>query len=102
AGARFDVIVCNPPYIGRSEQISAEVRDWEPEEALFADENGFAFIRDLASQARGYLSERGELWLEVGYSQAKATRQVFSEAGWEHRDTRKDLLGHERVLGFRP
>lgn len=101
-GERFDLVVSNPPYIGRTELLPDEVVLHEPEEALFAGEDGFAILRRIAEEAADHLTEMGELWLEVGYRQADAVRRIYDPAGWSFLGSREDLLGHERVLGFKP
>ena len=63
----YDIIVTNPPYVGRHEQ--AELPDeyrYEPEQALFADEQGLSLAKRILENARHYLSRDGLLIMEVG------------------------------------
>ena len=62
AEIRFDWIVCNPPYIKKTEwdTLSSDVRDYEPEIALFAGDDGLAVIRRLIAEAPAYLTPNGE------------------------------------------
>ena len=48
--ARFELIVANPPYVAERDlvMLQPEVRDWEPESALFAGPRGLAIIEQLA------------------------------------------------------
>ena len=68
-GDRYDLIICNPPYVSASElaDLPAEYRH-EPELGLYSDENGLALPIQVLHQSADYLLERGLLILEVGYS----------------------------------
>ena len=100
-GESFDLIVSNPPYIGREEALPREVSEHEPPLALFASDGGLGVYRRLSAKAHRYLNDEGLLLLEVGYQQSAAVRELFSEAGWSYARSWNDLLGVERVLGFR-
>ncbi|MFQ5579196.1 MAG: peptide chain release factor N(5)-glutamine methyltransferase [Nitrospiria bacterium] len=69
---RFDLIVCNPPYIPEEEgpHLQPEVRDYEPRAALFAPEKGRAFYRRIVQEAPSYLFPEGLLLFELGTGQA--------------------------------
>ncbi len=68
-GNRYDLIVCNPPYVSREEvdELPAEYR-CEPELGLLSADNGLALPLQILKQAADYLSDDGVLILEVGYS----------------------------------
>lgn len=100
-GRRFDVIVSNPPYIGRGEFLSPEVRDFEPEIALFGGETGLEVYERLAADSEAHLKPGGEVWLEIGFEQEAAVIQVWEDREWRLTGKSTDLLGHVRVLGFR-
>ena len=95
---KFDLIVSNPPYIGREEPLSSEVVDHEPHLALFAEEQGFAIYRRLAEQAGGSLVSGGKILLEVGYRQADKVVALFEESGWSHVRTVRDLADIPRCV----
>jgi len=69
SGNRYDLIVCNPPYVSREEvdELPAEYR-CEPELGLLSADNGLALPLQILQQAADYLSDDGVLILEVGYS----------------------------------
>jgi release factor glutamine methyltransferase len=92
-GELFDVILSNPPYIGREEPLSREVKDFEPDSALFADEHGLGLYRQLAEQAPKHLRPGGKILLEIGYQQGAAVSKMFSGSR-----ILKDLDGNDRVL----
>ena len=99
-GEAFDVIVSNPPYIGREEPLMPEVVDNEPHLALFAEEEGTAFFKRLAIEGRTHLADGGVLLCEIGYCQFERTKSLFESQGWTLVQSIKDLGGHERVLVF--
>jgi release factor glutamine methyltransferase len=69
---RFDLIVCNPPYIPEEEcsDLQPEVRDYEPHAALFAPDRGRAFYRSIVQDAPAFLRPGGHLLFELGIGQA--------------------------------
>jgi len=92
-GEKFDLIVSNPPYIGRDEVIPREVREHEPDSALFADDNGLAIYRQLAATVKDYLTQSGVVILEIGQEQGLAVSGLFSGS-----EVVKDLSGNDRVV----
>ena len=98
---RFDWIVCNPPYIKKTEwdTLSPDVRDYEPEIALFAGEDGLAVIRRLIVEAPEYLTPNGKLILEIGDAQADAIRTLINaEPAYCTYKLIKDYAGKERIV----
>lgn len=100
-GEAYDLIVTNPPYIGRSEPLDTEVHAFEPELALYGGETGLEFYERLSREAASYLNDGGQLMMEVGYRQASLVRALFEGAGWEHVETVADLSGIDRVVVVR-
>lgn len=75
---RFDMIVCNPPYIAETQRASLQRElEYEPENALFAGEDGLAFYRRLAREYAAHLSSGGALVMETGLGQTEAVRALF-------------------------
>jgi release factor glutamine methyltransferase len=97
---KFDAILTNPPYIGVHEDLAPEVRDFEPQTALFAGETGLEMYEQLASEASAYLNTGGIFVAEVGYSQGSKVRNIFESKGWNLVASYPDLSGIERVLAF--
>lgn len=81
AGAAFDAIVCNPPYVAEVERFSlpAEVRDWEPAEALFAGPEGTEAIARVVQEAPAHLATDGLLAIEIGDRQEPAVRRMVEQ-----------------------
>ncbi|MBS0365281.1 MAG: 50S ribosomal protein L3 N(5)-glutamine methyltransferase [Proteobacteria bacterium] len=76
-GARYDIIVSNPPYVGARElaQLPPEYRH-EPKLALAAGRTGLNSVRVILAQARAHLRPRGVLIVEVGNTE-HAVRRAF-------------------------
>lgn len=92
-----DLVVTNPPYVGVRDALQPEIRDFEPGLALFAGEDGLEFFRRLAR-----IGTRPGILTEIGMGQEDAVSTMFTEAGWRLIESRRDLAGIVRVLGFRP
>ena len=95
-GEKFDLIVSNPPYIGREEVLPKEVRDFEPDSALFAEEEGLALYRTLSQQVPHHLTDGGRLIVEVGQTQGNAVLSLFP-GSW----IIKDLDKNDRIVTWR-
>jgi len=101
ADDRFDVIVSNPPYIAPAEarDLPADVRDWEPHAALFAEGGGLADVREIVEQAPRHLFTGGLLALELAESRAAEVAGWLDGArDWHDVELRDDLAGRPRVL----
>jgi len=99
--AHFDWIVCNPPYIKKTERdsLSPDVRDYEPEIALFAGDDGLLVIRRLIAEAPAYLAPRGQLVLEIGDTQADPVRGLFeADPAYTTYKLVQDYAGKERIV----
>ena len=99
--AQFDWIVCNPPYIKNTERdtLSPDVRDHEPEIALFAGSDGLDVIRRLIAEAPKYLAPTGKLILEIGATQANTIRTLLeAESAYATYKLFKDYAGKERIV----
>jgi release factor glutamine methyltransferase len=100
-GERFHALVSNPPYVALSDfdGLQAEVRLWEPKEALVAGEDGLSLIRQIVAGAGRVLEEGGLLALEVGMGHAGPVAGLISkEAGFGTPRVVRDLRGTERVV----
>jgi release factor glutamine methyltransferase len=100
ASIRFDLIVSNPPYVGRSDssKLPREVREHEPAEALFAGDRGFDLYPALIGQAAKLLRPDGMIVLEVGYDGANYVRSLLSTPEWSVIEVTRDLAEIERVV----
>jgi release factor glutamine methyltransferase len=96
----FDLIVSNPPYIGRKEKetLLREVRDHEPELALYGGEEGYELYADLISQAAQFLKIGGILVLELGHNSLSAVHPLLDLPNWTAVGVTDDLAGIPRVI----
>jgi len=96
AGARFDAIVSNPPYVAAGDPALAALAH-EPRLALVGGSDGFEALAVVASGAPRHLVPGGSLLVEHGASQGAAVRRLLQSAGLEKITTRADLAGLDRV-----
>jgi len=99
--ARFDVIVSNPPYIGRDERdtMAASVKDHEPEQALFVPgKDPLVFYRALAVFGKNHLSPGGTLYLEINQKYGGVVCDILENSGYKEVTQKKDLSGNDRMI----
>ncbi|MEO1767723.1 peptide chain release factor N(5)-glutamine methyltransferase [Thiobacter aerophilum] len=101
-GARFQLIVANPPYVAQDDPHLAQgdVR-FEPRDALVAGADGLEALRDIIAGAPQHLLPGAWLLLEHGWDQGAACRTLLTQAGFEAVASHRDLAGQERVSGGR-
>jgi len=92
----WDAIVSNPPYVKRSEwdELSPEVRDWEPREALVDEGQTGAIVGTALSELRS----GGALLLEVHEANAEAVAEAMRDEGYDDVTITRDLAGRERIV----
>jgi release factor glutamine methyltransferase len=96
-----DVIATNPPYVrdGDRAGLQPEVRDFEPEMALFAGPEGTEIAEKIIHAAAAYLRPGGSLVMEMGIGQAGVLRKLAEKnGGYRSLEILKDLAGIERVI----
>ena len=99
--SKYDIIVSNPPYISRADEVEVglNVLHSEPHLALFADEDGLAIYRRIAEDSKDYLNDGGKIYLEIGYKQGQSVPALFMENLPEKRvRTLKDQFGQDRMV----
>ena len=98
---KIDILVSNPPYISYDEweEMDESVREYEPKQALFAENNGLAIYEKIAKESTTVLSETGRIYLEIGYLQGESVSQIFKDA-YPTKSVRviKDLNGQDRII----
>ena len=99
-GARFDLIISNPPYIpsGQVASLQPEVRDHDPRRALDGGADGLDYVRRLAAEAPRFLKPLGRLMLEFGDGQAEPLRQAFQEQKWIVEAIEEDYNRQPRIM----
>ena len=99
--SKYDIIVSNPPYISRADEVEVglNVLHSEPHLALFADEEGLAIYRKIAEGSKDYLTDGGKIYLEIGYKQGQSVPALFKKNFPEKRvRTLKDQFGQDRMV----
>ena len=81
----FDLILCNPPYVAEGAELGPGVREFEPDEALFAGESGLDAYRALAPQLPKLLNPGGLAAVEIGHDQAEAVTDLLARDGLQAR-----------------
>lgn len=95
---KFNIIVCNPPYIRRGDLagLQREVREHEPLSALDGGDDGLDFYRRLAAEAPKHLVRGGTLLVECGIGQAQDIVRLFQK--FDYTMVSRDLEGLERFV----
>ena len=96
---RFDLLLCNPPYIEDSFILAPMVSAHEPHSALFAGSDGLDAYRILVPLLRELLNPGAVAFFEIGYNQAESVANLGVEAGFLT-ELRHDLAGNPRVIRF--
>ena len=94
---KFDLILCNPPYIADDADLGPGVREFEPDEALFAGREGLDAYRALAPQLPRLIEKGGLAAIEIGFGQAAPVTRLLARDGLEARIA-QDLAGRDRAL----
>lgn len=97
---KFDMIICNPPYIASSkvDELMPEVREHEPRIALDGDTDGLKFYRKIIERSKEFLNENGYILFEIGYDQREKVKELLIEKGYSDIEALKDLSGNDRVV----
>lgn len=98
---KYDIIVSNPPYISETdrEEVGLNVLTSEPHLALFAVEDGYAVYRKIAENAPKHLTEKGKIYLEIGYKQGEYVKKLFESAFPKMRiRVLQDQFGKDRMV----
>lgn len=94
---RFDLILCNPPYIGDAEVLMPEVATHEPPSALLAGADGLDDYRRIMPELPRLLAPDGAVLVEIGWTQA-AVLTALAEGDGLTASVHRDLAGRDRAL----
>lgn len=100
---RFDVILCNPPYISETEVdvMDQSVLEYEPKSALFAEDNGLAIYKELAASVKNHVKLGARIFLEIGYKQGEQVAEIFKKRLPDATvEIWKDFNGLDRVIAI--
>ena len=95
---KFDIIVSNPPYIDRKDEVTMQdnVLKYDPHLALFAEEEGMYFYRKIIEQAKDYIKENGVMFFEIGYDQKDKIIKLSKKNGYLAQ-VYKDINNRDRM-----
>jgi release factor glutamine methyltransferase len=94
---RFDLILCNPPYVAEADRLGPGVKEHEPAEALFAGPDGLDAFATLAPQMPKLLQPGGLAAVEIGAGQAEAAVTILGRDGLQAA-VAPDLSGTPRAV----
>lgn len=98
---KFDLIVCNPPYVssGEYEKLDKNVKNYEPRLALFAGEDGMDIYRRIIEKVDSYLKPDAALILEIGYAQGPDVKELLEQTDvFGEIKIEKDLHDNDRIV----
>lgn len=100
SNGQFDLIISNPPYIDGAAMaaLPREVKDFDPDIALYGGDDGLAAYRIISAQAADYLAQGGRLILEIGFDQGTTVPDILRGDGWTDIVTTQDLAGQDRCV----
>jgi len=98
----LDLMVSNPPYVPQTDRagLQREVRDFEPDVALFAGPTGLEIYERLVADALRVLRRGGWFLVELGYNSVGPVQGMLG-GHWEAVEVLSDLAGLPRVLAAR-
>ncbi len=96
---KYDLIINNPPYIAYDEEIMDIVKNNEPETALYADDNGLYFYKEIIKNSKNYLKEQNMLAFEIGRTQGLELKEyAYKYFPNSIINIEKDLQDNDRFL----
>lgn len=95
---KYNIIVCNPPYIDSNDMknLEEEVANYDPHLALHGGEDGMYFYKELAQNAINSLTDNSKLYLELDSKNAYKIKQLFSN--FNQANILKDYYNKNRFL----
>lgn len=96
---KYDIVISNPPYIDAEEKIMDSVKKYEPHLALYAEDNGLYFYKNILSNIKPYLKEKFIIAFEIGWWQGKLIEMIAKEYFGDSKIlTLKDLTNRDRYI----
>ena len=95
---KYDVIISNPPYVDKSEEVSPETK-YEPENAIYADNNGLIFYEYIIKESINWINNEYLIAFEIGYEQGEYLKEYASKYYPNANiEIHKDLSNRDRYL----
>ena len=93
---KYNVLISNPPYVPFDSAVDLETK-YEPQNAIFALDNGLMYYKVILSKSRQFLSNKNIIAFEIGMNQGK---DIFAIAKKYYPNSNviinKDLNGIDR------
>ena len=97
---KFDIIVCNPPYIKSSEikKLQIEVKNYDPLISLDGGVDGCDSYKAILKDLSKLLSNNGVCFMEIGFDMLEDIKIILKETNLNLIKVYKDFQGHHRVI----
>lgn len=96
-----DILVSNPPYIAETERnvLSDTVKNYDPELALFAGDDGLSAYKEIIRQAKRVVRPGGLIAFEIGHEQGNAVKKLLMETfPYSDVDILQDINKKDRIV----
>ena len=96
------MIVSNPPYLSKKEceNVSLEIRNFEPKIALYGGKDGLNFYREFAKKIPKIMNKNSYFIIEIGDKQFADCKEIFSSSGLKFEKKTQDLQKKDRIMVF--
>ena len=75
---KYDLIISNPPYVAIGDSVDEKTK-FEPQNAIFAKEEGLYFYKQILNKVKNNLSNNYLIAFEIGKNESKKIEQVAKE-----------------------
>ena len=73
---KYDIIISNPPYLTKEDDIMDIVKNNEPEIALYAKDNGLYYYDVILKNIKKHLKDKYLIAFEIGYTQGEDIKNI--------------------------
>lgn len=95
---KYDCIISNPPYIRYDEEVMDVVKNNEPNNALYAEDEGLYYYKEIIKKAVYCLKEKYFIFFEIGYNQGEKIKEYALKYLNCNVEIKKDLQGFDRYV----
>ena len=97
---KYDVVVCNPPYISTllKGKLIKDVENFEPESALFAKEDGLSCYKMILKNLIKYENKKQLVLFELGYNQLESLNKLLKNSNFKVISVEKDIANIPRCV----
>jgi len=96
---KFDIVVSNPPYIPKEDDIQSIVKDNEPHVALFGGKDGLDYYDIILKNIHNITNEEAMIAFEIGWNQAEKIRQLANKyINNPYIEVVQDIYGKDRMM----